>query len=129
VEASGDRYLRDVRDLRSGEEWEPRLLEMIEHADIFQLFWSSNSMRSRFVRREWEHALGLGRPDFIRPTYWENPFPESPADGLPPEALRALNFHRMAADLVASRPDEAPASTPRSSAQVISHLSIVTCNE
>ena len=39
-----------------------RLLELIDEADIFQLFWSSNSMRSEYVRREWEHALALGRP-------------------------------------------------------------------
>ena len=93
VQSCGDRYLRDVRDLRAGEEWNPRLLELIAEADIFQLFWSTNSMRSRFVRIEWEHALELGRPNFIRPTYWEVPLPESPADGLPPETLRQLHFH------------------------------------
>jgi hypothetical protein len=111
MESCGDRYLRDVRDLRSGEQWNLRLLALIDEADIFQLFWSSNSMRSRFVRREWEHALALGRPDFIRPTYWEEPLPESPEDGLPPESLRALHFHRIAVDLVAPRAEPAPSRT------------------
>ncbi|MEI9999775.1 MAG: TIR domain-containing protein [Verrucomicrobiota bacterium] len=48
----------------------PRLLGMIEEADVFQLFWSTNSMRSRYVRQEWEYALSLGRREFVRPTYW-----------------------------------------------------------
>ena len=46
--------------------------------DVFQLFWSSNSMHSDFVRQEWEHALRLNRPHFIRPTYWEEPMPMAP---------------------------------------------------
>jgi hypothetical protein len=53
AKARGDRYIRGDRlALRSGEEWEPRLLELIDQADIFQLFWSWNSMRSEYVRRE-----------------------------------------------------------------------------
>jgi TIR domain len=90
--ALGDTYLQDVLALRSGERWEPRLLELIEEADIFQLFWSSNSMRSPYCRYEWEHALTLGRPSFIRPVYWENPLPQDVALGVPPASLRALQF-------------------------------------
>ena len=51
--------------LRAGEQWQPRLLELIEDADVFQLFWSGNSMDSRHCRIEWEHALRLHRPQFI----------------------------------------------------------------
>jgi len=58
----GDEYLRDVVALRAGERWRDRLPELIEEADIFQLFWSSNSMRSRYCREEWEYAVSLGRP-------------------------------------------------------------------
>lgn len=106
VGSLGDRYLRDVRDLRAGEKWDLRLLGLIEKADIFQLFWSTNSMRSCFVRREWEHALALGRPNFIRPTYWENPLPESPADSLPPDAYGGcISTGWM---LPSSRPADAP---------------------
>ena len=72
------------------------LLRLIDQADVFQLFWSSNSMGSPHVRREWEYALSLGRPALIRPTFWEDPFPESPANSLPPESLRRLHFHRLA---------------------------------
>jgi len=96
IETTGDRFLQDVRHLRAGEKWDDGLLRLIDQADVFQLFWSSNSMGSPHVRREWEYALSLGRPAFIRPTFWEDPFPESPADSLPPESLRRLHFHRLA---------------------------------
>ena len=98
VEASalGDRYLRDCRDLRAGEVWQDGLMRLIERADIFQLFWSRNSMSSPFVRQEWEHALGVRRQDFVRPVYWEEPLPCSADGSLPPEALRRLQFHRVA---------------------------------
>ena len=91
--ALGHVYLRDRLALRSGEEWEQRLLELIDEADIFQLFWSSNSMRSEYVRREWEHALTLRRRGFIRPTYWEVPMPQSTNPPLPPADLAKLHFH------------------------------------
>jgi hypothetical protein len=67
---------------------------MIREADVFQLFWSRQSMLSGFVRREWEYALSLRRPNFVRPTYWETPLPEGP--GLPPEALKSLHFSCIA---------------------------------
>ena len=91
--ALGHVYLRDRLALRSGEEWEVRLLELIDQADIFQLFWSSNSMNSEYVRREWEHAQALGRRGFIRPTYWEVPMPQSNNPRLPPDELAKLHFH------------------------------------
>jgi len=91
--ALGDEYLRDSIQLRSGEVWNYQLLRMIEHADAFQLFWSHNSMHSIYVRREYEYALSLNRPSFVRPTYWEEPMPK--AEGLPPEALRRLHFQKL----------------------------------
>jgi serine phosphatase RsbU (regulator of sigma subunit) len=93
VQTLGDQYLRDVRDLRSGQDWDEALSRLIDQADVFQLFWSTNSMRSPFVRREWEYALSLDRSSFIRPTYWELPFPESSDPPLPPDELRRLHFH------------------------------------
>ena len=68
---------------------------MIEQADIFQLFWSWNSLESPFVRQEWEHALTLGKAHFIRPVFWEEPLPERHREGLPPSALKRLHFHRL----------------------------------
>lgn len=93
VEALGDRYLRDVRELRAGEIWSERLCEFIREADVFQLFWSRNAMESSFVEREWRYALALQRPQFIRPTYWEEPMPKAP--GLPPEELGRIHFHPL----------------------------------
>jgi hypothetical protein len=91
----GDRYMRDVHELRSGQNWKEWMREAIERADIFQLFWSTNSMRSENVRLEWEYALNLRRPGFIRPTYWENPLPQSPAENLPPPELTDLHFQHV----------------------------------
>jgi len=87
--ALGDRYLRDCVDLRAGEAWSDRLEELVQDADVFQLFWSSNSMISPFVKREWSYARTLRRPNFIRPTYWEEPCPPIP------EELREIHFQRL----------------------------------
>lgn len=93
--ALGDQYLQDVLTLRSGERWDSRLLQLIEDADVFQLFWSRKSMHSPHCRNEWEHALALQRPLFVRPLYWEEPLPEDPGAGLPPPALLALHFVKV----------------------------------
>ncbi len=95
VLAFGDEFIRDWTHLRSGQVWSEQLQTMIFEADVFQLFWSSNSMVSDFVRHEWEYALDLGRPSFIRPVYWEEPMPEQPDRGLPPESLRKLHFFKI----------------------------------
>lgn len=95
VSALGHRYNMDVTELRSGEVWSKRLEELIAEAQVFQLFWSQRSMRSPFVRREWEYALALNREGFIRPTFWEDPRPSAPEEGLPPPELDRLNFERL----------------------------------
>jgi hypothetical protein len=105
----GDQFLRDSRDLRAGEVWEGRLAEMISEADVFQLFWSTNSMRSPLVRQEWTYARSLGRPSFIRPTYWEDPMPEAPEHGLPPDALPRLHFRYLPAAIAGQAPPDVPA--------------------
>jgi hypothetical protein len=92
--ALGDTVLRDALALKSGERWSPRLLELIEEADLFQLFWSPAAAASRYVADEWGHALGLvGRGQkpgtFVRPVYWKEPLTPPPL----PEALAALHFH------------------------------------
>jgi hypothetical protein len=93
--ALGDDYLIDVADIRAGEQWEPRIEQLIAQADVFQLFWSWNAIASEYVQREWRYALSLGRPNFIRPVYWEEPLPEAPDRGLPPPELRAVHFQRV----------------------------------
>lgn len=114
--ALGDQYLQDVLALRSGERWNSRLLELIEDADVFQLFWSHNSMRSRYCQQEWEHALALRRPAFVRPLYWEDPMPADPGNGLPPATLRELHFVKV--PLFGRRP---PRPSPEPSAPAGAH--------
>jgi hypothetical protein len=94
--AFGDDYLRDLKSLRAGTNWNESLRRMIREADVFQLFWSHNSMNSDYVREEYNYALSLGRQGFIRPVYWEEPMPESKESGLPPPELQAIHFHRIA---------------------------------
>lgn len=84
--ALGMEFLRDVEALRSGEQWNPRLLELIEGADVFQLYWSDHASRSRYVEQEWRHALAQGRERFVRPVYWRRPMPQ------PPRELGAIHF-------------------------------------
>ena len=104
--AIGDVYLQRLVALRSGEQEDAGLRELIDEADVFQLFWSTNSMHSEQVRQEWEHALALDRPNFIRPTYWEQPMPRSAIPLLPPEPLGQLHFHALSAPLDIAEPTE-----------------------
>jgi hypothetical protein len=85
-EAIGMDFLRDQKVLRSGEEWNPQLLSLIERADIFQLYWSEAAKGSRYVKQEWQHALAQNRENFLRPLYWKKPMPK------PPRKLGKLHF-------------------------------------
>ncbi|MEJ2861127.1 TIR domain-containing protein [Actinomycetospora flava] len=123
VAVTGDRYVIDSQTLRSGERWEPRLDELIERADVFQLFWSRHAMRSPQVRREWEFALRLGREGFIRPVYWEEPRPADPAQRLPPPEIGALHWARIptappSGDPVGSPPARAGTPPPLATASM-----------
>jgi len=91
----GSRYLIDRTHLEPGEDRHEGVQRLIRSADIFQLFWSSNSMRSSEVANEIEYAISLRRPNFILPTYWEEPVPRSPAEGLPPHEIDRLYFYRI----------------------------------
>ena len=65
------------------------LSQLIEEADVFQLFWSKAASRSPQVAEEWQHALSLRdrKGDrFIRPVYWNLPWPRPPAE------LKHLHF-------------------------------------
>tara|TARA_R110002096_G_scaffold67332_6_gene163325 strand:+ start:6357 stop:9044 length:2688 start_codon:yes stop_codon:yes gene_type:complete len=107
----GDRYLRDLLELRAGEAWHPQLMNLIEEADVFQLFWSSNSRQSDVVMQEYRHALSLRRQNFIRPTYWEMPMPVAPRE------LSSIHFQALKlasnplADYSASVNREIPSQT------------------
>src|SRR5262249_17932149 len=84
--ALGIEYIRDVCMLRSGEKWASGLWKRIDESEIFQLLWSKAAKRSGYVRQEWQHALSLHRPFFIRPVYWDKPMPS------PPRELADIHF-------------------------------------
>jgi hypothetical protein len=108
----GDEYIIDSRSLRSGEDWERRIKGFIEQADVFQLFWSSNALRSPHVLAECRHALSLDREGFIRPVVWEDPFPQDVERDLPPSPIRRLHFSRLWDDDEPSRAVGIPAPHP-----------------
>lgn len=99
----GDQYLRDVSLLQSGQQWDPRLIQAINDADIFQLFWSRRAASSQFVEREWRHALMLlpTRPNFIRPVYWSRQLYATPPELNPlhfqPLSLSSLGWGKLRA--------------------------------
>jgi hypothetical protein len=88
----GQRMLVDIYDLRAGEHWSERLLEMIDESAVFQLFWSRFSADSPYCRQEWEHALRYldERPRFIQPVWWQRTMPD------PPPELADLHFQKIA---------------------------------
>ena len=110
VTSMGDEFMRDVSHLRSGQVWSEELRSMIRGSDVFALYWSWNSMFSPHVRAEWEYALSLDRPGFVRPVYWVDPRPEAPEQDLPPASLDRLHFTRV--PLVAPQPSPVPAIVP-----------------
>jgi hypothetical protein len=82
-------------------------------------------MHSAYVRQEWEYALSLGRQNFVRPTYWETPLPESATENLPPAELRRLHFQHLRSSTIGYHPTaatsnsddaEAPSQTPTAQA-------------
>ncbi len=90
-QALGFGVLIDIETLRSGQDWNRELRNMIDQADIFQLFWSERSASSMYCKEEWDYAVSKQRanikpPDFIRPVFWEKPMPR------PPETLGHLHF-------------------------------------
>ena len=87
--ATGYDVLIDIDNLRSGQEWNPTLLNMIDNADIFQLFWSENSKKSKYCKQEWEYALKRTSEGFIRPVYWKSPLPK------PPKELSKFHFEHV----------------------------------
>lgn len=90
-----DGYLREWLAARGSEGWTGRLPAFIDRAQVFQLLWSTRSMDHPVVRSEYELALSRKRSHFIRPSYWEEPFPKSDSPALPPEGLRALRFEKL----------------------------------
>ncbi|MGH8593994.1 MAG: HEAT repeat domain-containing protein [Gammaproteobacteria bacterium] len=79
--------LLDVASLRSGDDWEDRIMKAIVKRDIFYLFWSLAASRSRWVEKEWRMALATRGLEFI------DPVPLDPPSKVPPPTeLARLHF-------------------------------------
>lgn len=110
--ALGNETFIDVDNLRAGEDWKPALAQAIDHADVFQLFWSKHSASSEFCRHEWSYARESRCPHdrcegFIRPVYWEKPMPA------PPPELSELTFKYV--------PFEGTGRKPKAVSRLIRH--------
>jgi tetratricopeptide (TPR) repeat protein len=78
----------DVVKLRSGEDWEKRLWNVIPESDVFYLFWSAAAKESIWVEKEWRCALSSRGVDFIDPVPLV-----SPEEVPPPEELSKMHFN------------------------------------
>ena len=57
----------DIMSLRSGQDWEKEIRNIIPIRDVFYLFWSENAQKSHWVEVEWRCALETRGIDFIDP--------------------------------------------------------------
>jgi hypothetical protein len=78
----------DVVDLRSGEDWETKLWQVIPENDVFYLFWSAAAKASPWVEKEWRCALDRRGLGFIDPVPLV-----SPDEVQPPEELAKKHFN------------------------------------
>jgi hypothetical protein len=78
----------DVLTLRSGEDWQQRLWDVIPKSDVFYLFWSSHARQSPWVEKEWRCALKSRGRDFIDPVPLE-----APETAPPPAELASKHFN------------------------------------
>jgi molecular chaperone DnaK len=78
----------DVVKLRSGEDWEKKLWQVIPQSDVFYLFWSAAAKESPWVEKEWRCALDRRGEEFIDPVPLI-----SPEDVRPPDELSKKHFN------------------------------------
>jgi hypothetical protein len=88
----GIELLSDLTSIEPGEEWEEKLSELIDKADVFYLMWSKNAALSQWVEKETLTAVARYDNDStrvprIRPVIIEQPMPE------PPSYLKRFQFH------------------------------------
>jgi hypothetical protein len=84
---AGLKVFMDCLDLTPNQSWQKELERVIPAQDAFLLFWSANSMKSKWVDWEWHHAAASKGLDAIRP------FPlDDPAIAPPPPELQHLHF-------------------------------------
>jgi hypothetical protein len=83
----GLKVFMDCLDLTPNQAWQKELERVIPQQDAFFLFWSANSIKSKWVDWEWHHAAAKKGIEAIRP------FPlDDPAIAPPPPELAHLHF-------------------------------------
>jgi hypothetical protein len=87
LEKAGVDVFVDVKNLRSGEHYEARLLEEITSRDVFFLFWSKAASVSEWVEKEWRFALARRGLNFI------DPIPLASPERVPPPRELAGTLH------------------------------------
>jgi len=93
----------DVLSIRSGQDWEKQIHDIIPNNDVFYLFWSQNAMRSQWVESEWRCALETKGIDFI------DPVPLVPPNvAPPPEELAAKHFNDWTLAFMRTQPPSPP---------------------
>jgi hypothetical protein len=97
----------DVASLRSGEDFEKKLLQVITENEILYLFWSAAAKRSSWVEKEWKCALNCRGEDFIDPVPLV-----SPEDVRPPEELGKKHFNDWTLAYQRGRPKGADVLPP-----------------
>jgi molecular chaperone DnaK len=78
----------DVAELRSGEDWEQKLWQVIPESDVLYLFWSAAAKASPWVEKEWRCGLSTRGEEFIDPVPLV-----SPDQVRPPEELSKKHFN------------------------------------
>jgi hypothetical protein len=97
----------DVASLRSGEDFEKKLLQVIPENETFYLFWSAAAKQSSFVEKEWRCALNCRGEDFIDPVPLV-----SPEEVRPPEELGKKHFNDWTLAYQRGRPKGADVLPP-----------------
>jgi molecular chaperone DnaK len=78
----------DVAELRSGEDWETKLWQVIPESDVLYLFWSAAAKASPWVEKEWRCGLSTRGYEFVDPVPLV-----SPEEVRPPEELSGKHFN------------------------------------
>jgi len=81
-DAMGMYTMRDRMQHRTEQGWHKDMLQAVDEAEVFQLFWSRAAANSESVERELERALARQSEveNFVRVVYWEQPPAALPDD-------------------------------------------------
>ena len=95
--AQGAGYFYDRHTLGIGDVFDERILDYIDSADLFILFWSKNAEESDYVKKEIKHALQRAYPQLSMTEAKLKicPFSIEPRAELPAEMKNVYNFEEI----------------------------------